>query len=144
MATQNHLNRVYLSKKPSLFQAISRQLSAISLGQQSPKYKAPEKLSSDPSGQILICDNLRKSAVKSPTIVRDGASFVCRPLPTNKNRNSLRSLRLCGDFLNELAVRRYALGALLFAITHLRLMYFLRTWRPLRLRASNLFPSICG
>ncbi len=28
--------------------------------------------------------------------------------------------RLYGDFLNELAVRRYALGAMRFAITHLR------------------------
>jgi len=38
--------------------------------------------------------------VKSPIIVRDGASFVCLPLPTNKNRNSLRSLRLCGKSLS--------------------------------------------
>ena len=58
-----------------------------------------------------------ESTVKSPIIVRDGASFVCLPLPTNKNRNSLRSLRLCGDFLNELAVRRYALCAMRFAIS---------------------------
>ncbi len=44
-----------------------------------------------------VCKNLRKSAVKSPTIVRDGASFVCRPLPTNKNSNSLR---LCSESLS--------------------------------------------
>ncbi len=45
-----------------------------------------------------VCANLRKSAVKSPIIVRDGASFVCRPLPTNKNSNFLR---LCGESLKE-------------------------------------------
>jgi len=33
-----------------------------------------------------------------------------------KKAVSLRPLRLCGDFLNELAVRRYALSAMRFAV----------------------------
>ena len=86
-----------------------------------------------------------ESTVKSPIIVRDGASFVCRPLPTNKNSNSLRTLRLCGDFLNELAVRRYALCAMRFAISvsaligeNLRLIILtLRTMRHALCRSQS-------
>jgi len=61
-----------------------------------------------PNRETTIGQNLRASRE------------ICFCLSSSPDKQKSHSLRLCGDFLNELAVRRYALGALLFAITHLR------------------------